>query len=102
MIKEDIKRGDLVISLRGRDEGHECLVVEIENGFATVVDGKTRKTKKPKSKNLKHLKKIQSASLPDFAARIRNGEPVSDYKLRKAIDAETNKYRRNSLCQKTT
>lgn len=102
MTEENIKRGDLAVSLCGRDKDCTMLVVEVQNGMATIVDGKAHKTIKPKSKNVKHLKKIQSANLSDFAARIRNGEPVSDLKLRKALDAEANKYRRNSLCQKTT
>lgn len=102
MIKEDIQRGDLVLSLRGRDKNCFFIVTERENETARIVDGKTHKSSKPKLKNIKHLKLVRSTAFCEVAERMVKGELVADKKIKKAINADANKYRRKSLCQKTT
>jgi len=51
----DLIRGQVVISLTGRDKGRYMVVLMPEDGFAYVADGKLRRIIQPKKKNSKHL-----------------------------------------------
>lgn len=83
--------GDLALSIAGRDKGTVYLVIDVNKQFVYCVDGKIRKIDKPKKKKTKHLKKVLTASLQDFAERIRKGESVGNEKLHKAIKTQTKK-----------
>ena len=93
--------GDIVKSLSGRDENGYFLVIKVENGYAIVADGKTRRINNPKRKNLKHLSTVKIKALEGFSERINRGEPVGNEALRKAIRDKI-KTGGNGLCQKTT
>ena len=54
-MENKINVGDLVVSLSGRDRGSVYLVIQADEKFAVIVNGKTRKVNKPKRKKLKHL-----------------------------------------------
>ena len=54
MVK-DIKQGNIVVSLNGKDKGEHFIVCNVKENYAYVVNGKTRKLTKPKKKNIKHL-----------------------------------------------
>ena len=49
-MKEPISFGDLVISIAGRDKGERFLVIDVKDGYANIVNGRTRKVNKPKKK----------------------------------------------------
>lgn len=51
----EFTKGMVVRSIAGHDSGSWLAVMNLENGFAYVADGKERKVEKPKKKNLKHL-----------------------------------------------
>ena len=53
----DFAKGDVVVSLAGRDKGSLLVVTGVENGFVLVCDGKERPLRKAKVKNPKHLEK---------------------------------------------
>ena len=82
---QTIEVGDVVISTAGRDANKAFLVIAVENGYALIVDGKTRKVATPKKKNLKHVKKAKADGLKDLSQKILRGEPVSNAKLKKQI-----------------
>ena len=50
--------GMLVYSKAGRDKKNLFLILKIENGFAYISDGDTRRVEKPKKKKLIHLQRI--------------------------------------------
>ncbi len=77
--------GDIVKSLSGRDENGYFLVINADDGYAVIADGKTRRLNKPKRKNLKHVETVMENALPEIAERINRGEPVGNEVLRKAI-----------------
>ena len=52
-MKEPICFGDLVISIAGRDKGERFLVIDVKDGYASIVNGKTRKVDNPKIKKTK-------------------------------------------------
>ena len=53
-MKKQIIKGDLVKSTAGRDKENIFLVVNVEDKFAYVVDGKVHTVKQLKKKNKKH------------------------------------------------
>ena len=87
----EIVIGDVVKATAGRDKGKFFLVVDLSDGFALIVDGKTRKVGKPKRKNVKHLIKAAVASMEKDAEKIRRGEPFGNEKLKKAISRAVQK-----------
>lgn len=55
----DIKLGQVVQSLSGRDANNYFVVIEIvEGNMVKIVDGKIRKFLNPKTKKLKHIKPL--------------------------------------------
>jgi ribosomal protein L14E/L6E/L27E len=50
-----LKRGSVVVSLRGRDSKRLMAVLEVECNRALVADGRLRPIEKPKRKNPRHL-----------------------------------------------
>ena len=53
----DIAVGTVVISKAGRDKQSKFLTLSVDNGYAYIADGKTRKVEKPKKKKLIHLQR---------------------------------------------
>lgn len=51
----EVIKGLVVKSSAGRDKGGFFAVLEINNGYAVICDGKRRSLEKPKKKKLKHL-----------------------------------------------
>ncbi len=52
----ELKKGVVVYSLAGHDQGTFQVVVEFDDKSAMVCDGKYRLLEKPKKKNLIHVK----------------------------------------------
>lgn len=48
-------RGMVVRSNAGRDQGGFFTVLSVQDGYAVISDGKSRKLEHPKRKKLKHL-----------------------------------------------
>ncbi len=47
--------GQIVCSKRGRDKGYFLVIVEENENFVLVCDGKERPLERPKKKNVKHI-----------------------------------------------
>lgn len=76
-----IKSGDIVFSIAGRDSGTYFVVVGVEENFAYICDGRGRKTDKPKKKKIKHLKAGFGHS--DYIEnKLAGGERVTNSELR--------------------
>lgn len=55
-----LERGDVVMSLSGRDKGKKLAIVEIlDKDYVLVANGALRKIEKPKRKKVIHIKKIK-------------------------------------------
>ena len=83
-MKKLISSGDLVVATAGRDKGNYFLVVSVENGLATIVNGKNRKVKTPKSKNVKHLM-VLPANIKQLADKIQSGKAVGNKTIHRQI-----------------
>ena len=80
----DIAKSSVVKSIAGRDKGKHFFVLETEEEFLLLADGKTRKVEAPKRKKRKHA---QFAPVPDtrVAEKIRSGEKITNSELRKTL-----------------
>ena len=84
------RQGDVVRSLAGHDQGQLFLVSREEGDFVWLVDGKSRKIETPKKKRRKHVVSAGFWTHP-VAGRMKDGEPVLDSEIRKALAVFRNK-----------
>ncbi|MCL2556195.1 MAG: 50S ribosomal protein L14 [Firmicutes bacterium] len=65
-MKQVFKKGDIVASMAGHDEGRIYIVVEYaQTDFVYLADGRYRTLKNKKLKRNKHLKYLSTIDLPD-------------------------------------
>ena len=50
------EKGDVVLSLQGRDKAQLYVVCGMQGNMLLLADGKTRTRETPKKKNIKHVK----------------------------------------------
>ena len=58
--------GAVVKATAGREKNEIFVILKIDNNFAYLVNGKTRKIECPKKKNFKHLQMLNSHSNLDM------------------------------------
>lgn len=68
-----IQKGSVVKADAGRDCGGYFVVVEMQDGYCFIADGKSRKLLSPKRKNIKHL---------SFTNSVIDLNDITDKKLR--------------------
>ena len=82
----DISKSDIVISLAGRDKDKLFYVVNTEDNYVFLADGKGRKLENPKRKKLKHVRRV-SRTETRVAMKILNGDKVLNSELRRDLAA---------------
>ena len=80
----EIARSDIVKSIAGRDKGKYFFVLETEDEFLLLADGKTRKLESPKRKKRKHAEFVQHSDCR-VAEKIRSGEKITNSELRRTL-----------------
>lgn len=60
----NIIQGDLVVATAGKEKNDIFVVLEVDNKFCYLVDGKRLKINKPKKKSLKHIQKASKIPFP--------------------------------------
>ena len=80
----DISKSDIIESLAGRDKGKFFYVIDTEENFVLIADGKGRKLENPKRKKLKHVRRV-SRTETRVAMKIRNGDKVLNSELRRDL-----------------
>ena len=84
----DIVKSNIVKSAAGRDEGDLFFVLDTQEEFLLLADGKRRRVENPKRKKRKHVFLVgESHSVA--AEKIRSSEKVTNSELRKALAACT-------------
>ena len=80
----EVDKSSLVVSKAGRDQGQLFYVIDADEQYVYLADGKSRKLEKPKRKKRKH---VQAACHTEsrIAEKIRNGEKVLNSELRKEL-----------------
>ncbi len=79
-------KGEIVLSLKGHDAGGLFCVLDAQDGFALIADGKGRKLAAPKRKRESHLRGVGTSAHPAILG-LQRGESVSDRALRQALAA---------------
>ena len=80
----DISKGDLVVSLAGRDKDQIFYVLRTEDNYVFLADGKTRKLENPKRKKQKHIRFVTRLD-SRVAEKIRTGDKVLNSELRRDL-----------------
>ena len=87
----DIGKSDIIVSLAGRDKGQLFFVVDTEEQYVLIADGKGRRLEKPKRKKRKHIQKVLQADTR-VAEKIRNGDKVLNSELRRELAVFSQKF----------
>lgn len=80
----EIDKSSLVVSKAGRDQGQLFYVIDADEQYVYLADGKSRRLGKPKRKKRKHIEQIPRTE-SRIAEKIRNGEKVLNSELRKEL-----------------
>ena len=80
----DLTIADVVVSTAGRDAGQLFYVLEADETYLTLADGKGRTIEKPKRKKCKHANKVLRSETR-VAAKLRNGDKVLNSELRRDL-----------------
>ncbi len=87
----DIGKSDIIVSLAGRDKGQFFFVVDTEEQYVLIADGKGRRLEKPKRKKRKHIQKVQQTD-SRVAEKIRTGDKVLNSELRRELAVFSQKF----------
>ena len=80
----EVDKSSLIVSKAGRDQGQLFYVIDVDEQYVYLADGKSRKLEKPKRKKRKHIEQIPRTE-SRIAEKIRNGEKVLNSELRKEL-----------------
>lgn len=80
----DISKSDIIESLAGRDKGKHFYVIDVEESYVLIADGKGRKLENPKRKKLKHVRRVTRTETR-VAVKILNGDKVLNSELRRDL-----------------
>lgn len=83
---DQLKVGQVVRSLAGRDKGQFLIVLEVlDQNFVMVCDGKLRKISHPKKKKIKHLAKTNHI-VNLLQEKLNNGEKINNAEIRAYLE----------------
>ena len=82
--KTTIATADVVSSTAGRDQGELFYVLETDDQFVTLVNGRNRPVEKPKRKKRKHVEKVLRSETR-VAEKLRSGDKVLNGELRRDL-----------------
>lgn len=80
----EVSKSDIVISMAGRDKNLFFYVVDTQDNYVLLANGKERKLENPKRKKLKHVRRV-SRTETNVAAKILNGDKVLNSELRRDL-----------------
>ena len=67
----EVDKSSLIVSKAGRDKGQLFYVIDTDEQYVYLADGKSRKLEKPKRKKLKHVEQVPRTE-SRIAEKIRN------------------------------
>ena len=82
--KTTIATADVVSSTAGRDQGQLFYVMDADDQFVTLVNGRNRPVEKPKLKKRKHVEKVLRSETR-VAEKLRSGDKVLNGELRRDL-----------------
>lgn len=82
----EIARSNLVEATAGREKGKLFFVLDTQDEYLLLVDGKSRRLETPKRKKRKHVRLLAQYDCR-VADKIRSNEKITNSELRKALAA---------------
>ena len=92
----DLTIADVVVSTAGRDAGDLFYVLEADEIWLTLINGKNRTIEKPKRKKRKHTSKVLRSETR-VAEKLRAGDKVLNSELRRDLAYISQKMQSNNL-----
>ena len=92
----DLTIADVVLSTAGRDAGKLFYVLEADDTWLSLVNGKDRSIEKPKRKKCKHVSKVLRSETR-VAEKLRAGDKVLNSELRRDLAYISQKMQSNNL-----
>ena len=92
----DIGISDVVVSKAGRDQGQWFYVVDMDQSFLYLANGKDRTVDKPKRKKRKHVEKVLRSETR-VAGKILSGDKVLNGELRRDLASLSRGMQANNL-----
>ena len=92
----DITVSDVVVSRAGRDQGKWFYVVDADDTYLFLVNGKDRPLDKPKRKKRKHVEKVLRSETR-VAAKLKSGDKVLNGELRRDLSFLAREMQANNL-----
>ena len=80
----DIAVSDVLVSRAARDQGEWFYVIDADETYLFLANGKDRPLDKPKRKKRKHVEKVLRSETRD-AAKLRCGDKVLNGELRRDL-----------------
>ena len=94
--KTTIATADVVSSTAGRDQGQLFYVMDADDQFVTLVNGRNRPVEKPKRKKRKHVEKVLRSETR-VAEKLRSGDKVLNGELRRDLASLSRSMQANNL-----
>ena len=92
----DIGISDVVVSKAGRDQGQWFYVLDMDQSFLFLANGKDRTVEKPKRKKRKHVEKVLRSETR-VAGKILSGDKVLNSELRRDLAFLAREMQANNL-----
>ena len=92
----DLTIADVVVSTAGRDQGQLFYVLEADDTYLMLANGKDRRIEKPKRKKRKHTNKVLRSETR-VAQKLREGDKVLNSELRKDLAYLSRELQSNNL-----
>ena len=92
----DIQIADVVIATAGREKGKLFYVLDLDEQYLNLGNGKDRTLEKPKLKKRKHVQKVLRSETR-VAAKLLSGDKVLNSELRKELAFMSREMQSNDL-----
>ena len=92
----DLSIADVVVSTAGRDTGQLFYVIEADDTYLQLVNGKDRTMEKPKRKKRKHASKVLRSETR-VAEKLRRGDKVLNGEVRRDLAFHASQMQANNL-----
>ena len=95
-LPDNIHISDVVVSTAGHDQGEIFYVIDVDDQFLYLANGKDRSLDKPKRKKRKHVQKVLRSETR-VAAKILSGDKVLNSELRRDLAFHAGQMQANNL-----
>ena len=92
----DIQIADVVIATAGREKGKLFYVLEVDEQYLILGNGKDRTLEQPKRKKRRHVQKVLRSETR-VAAKILSGDKVLNSELRRDLAFHAKEMQANNL-----